>query len=203
MTNLDVDAAPTIPVSTDAHRQLPPTSAPAAIPAGSGPATARRHPREFITVNPLLARPGEDTVACRHALGQSQMLPESAYQIVHDETMLDGNARLNLATFVGTWMDEHAQRLYSESFDKNMIDKDEYSQTAEIEGNCWRILADLWHAPDPAAAIGTSTVGSSDGWDRRTAGPLSRCGGHGADERGRPRLRQRSTPAALPAETLR
>jgi len=51
------------------------------------------------------------------------MLLETAYQIVHDQTMLDGNARLNLATFVGTWIDDHANRLYAESCDKNMIDK--------------------------------------------------------------------------------
>jgi glutamate decarboxylase len=117
---------------------------------------------EFISENPLFSRPGEDTVAQKHHLGAGQMLPETAYQIVHDEVMLDGNARLNLATFVGTWMDEHAQRLYAESFDKNMIDKDEYPQTAAIEENCWWMLAELWHAPDPANTIGTSTVGSSE-----------------------------------------
>jgi glutamate decarboxylase len=76
--------------------------------------------------------------------------------------MLDGNARLNLATFVSTWMDDYANRLYAEAFDKNAIDKDEYPQTAAIEQYCWRMLADLWHAPDPAAAIGTSTTGSSE-----------------------------------------
>jgi glutamate decarboxylase len=76
--------------------------------------------------------------------------------------MLDGNARLNLATFVGTWMEPQADRLYAETFDKNMIDKDEYPQTAAIEERCWRILAELWHAPDAAHAIGTSTVGSSE-----------------------------------------
>jgi len=133
---------------------------PAAVTAAGKP--ARSPGREFVTVNPLFARPGEDTTAPEYTLGAGQMLPETAYQIVHDEIMLDGNARLNLATFVGTWMDEHAERLYSESFDKNMIDKDEYPQTAAIEENCWRILADLWHAPDPAATIGTSTVGSSE-----------------------------------------
>ncbi|HEY0248255.1 MAG TPA: glutamate decarboxylase [Gryllotalpicola sp.] len=118
--------------------------------------------REFLTVNPLFAQPGEDTVALKHRLGDGQMPPETAYQIVHDEAMLDGNARLNLATFVGTWMDDHANRLYTETFDKNMIDKDEYPQTAAIEENCWRILAGLWNAPDPAQAIGTSTAGSSE-----------------------------------------
>jgi glutamate decarboxylase len=90
------------------------------------------------------------------------MAPETAYQIVHDEAMLDGNARLNLATFVGTWMDDYADRLYTEAFDKNAIDKDEYPQTAAVENYCWRTLADLWHAPDPAGAIGTSTIGSSE-----------------------------------------
>jgi glutamate decarboxylase len=43
-----------------------------------------------------------------------------------------------------------------------MIDKDEYPQTAAIEERCWRILANLWHAPDGAQTIGTSTIGSSE-----------------------------------------
>ena len=91
------------------------------------------------------------------------MLPQSAYQIVRDEVMLDGNARFNLATFVTTWMNDEANRLYLETVDKNMVDKDEYPQTAEIESRCVRMLADLWNAPDAADAIGTSTTGSSEG----------------------------------------
>ena len=50
--------------------------------------------------------------------------------------MLDGNARLNVATFVSTWMEPQAEKLMAECFDKNMIDKDEYPQTAEIEMRC-------------------------------------------------------------------
>ncbi|TCO23527.1 glutamate decarboxylase [Kribbella steppae] len=92
-----------------------------------------------------------------------EMLPQSAYQIVRDEVMLDGNARFNLATFVTTWMDDEADRLYAETADKNMVDKDEYPQTADIEARCVRMLADLWNAPDTADAIGTSTTGSSEG----------------------------------------
>ncbi|MCU1412817.1 MAG: glutamate decarboxylase [Microbacteriaceae bacterium] len=118
--------------------------------------------REHISVNPLYARPDEDTAASRYVMRQDPMTPETAYQLVHDETMLDGNARLNLATFVGTWMDDQAERLYAESYDKNMIDKDEYPQTAAIEDNCWHILANLWNSPDAANSIGTSTVGSSE-----------------------------------------
>ena len=36
----------------------------------------------------------------RHQMPAGETPPEVAYQIVHDELMLDGNARLNLATFV-------------------------------------------------------------------------------------------------------
>ncbi|QTX03347.1 glutamate decarboxylase [Agromyces archimandritae] len=111
---------------------------------------------------PDFARPGERTAAPRRTIPEHESLAETAYQIVHDEAMLDGNARMNLATFVGTWMDEQAQRIYADAFDKNMIDKDEYPRTAAIEEHCWRMLADLWHAPDPSKAIGTSTVGSSE-----------------------------------------
>ena len=56
--------------------------------------------------------------------------------------MLDGNARLNVATFVSTWMEPQAEKLMAECFDKNMIDKDEYPQTAEIEVRCVNILAE-------------------------------------------------------------
>jgi glutamate decarboxylase len=118
--------------------------------------------REVVELNPVFARPGEATELSRFSLPENESLPETAYQIVHDEAMLDGNARLNLATFVGTWMDDHAAKLYAETFDKNMIDKDEYPATAAIETRCWTMLAGLWHAPDPKNAIGTSAIGSSE-----------------------------------------
>ncbi|OTZ27304.1 pyridoxal-dependent decarboxylase, partial [Bacillus thuringiensis] len=104
-------------------------------------------PPEF-SINPLFARKGESVVPRFH-MPDEGMLPETAYQIVHDEMTLDGNARLNLATFVSTWMEPTAEHLYAKSFDKNMIDKDEYPQTAEIEERCVRILANLWHSPSP------------------------------------------------------
>ena len=115
-----------------------------------------------LQLNPLFARPGEATEHSKFVLEDASMLPETAYQVVHDEAMLDGNARLNLATFVGTWMDEQASKLYAEAFDKNVIDKDEYRATAAIEDRCWKILAELWNAPPPTETIGTSTIGSSE-----------------------------------------
>src|SRR5947208_8426502 len=95
-------------------------------------------------------------------LSEDPLPPDTALQLVRDELMLDGNARLNLATFVTTWMEPQARELMAECVDKNMIDKDEYPQTAELERRCVNILADLWHAPDPMSIIGCSTTGSSE-----------------------------------------
>ncbi len=115
---------------------------------------------EDISVPPLFEC--EPARIPRHTLPQGEMPPDVAYQIIHDELMLDGNARMNLATFVGTWMEPQAERLMSECLDKNMIDKDEYPQTSELEVRCVEILARLWHAPEAAAATGCSTTGSSE-----------------------------------------
>jgi glutamate decarboxylase len=59
-------------------------------------------------------------------------------------------------------MDPFADRLMAETFDKNMIDKDEYPQTAAMEMRCVNMLSRLWHAPDPRRATGCSTTGSSE-----------------------------------------
>jgi glutamate decarboxylase len=98
----------------------------------------------------------------KSALPPHELPPDVAYQICHDELMIDGNARLNVATFVTTWMEPQAERLMAECFDKNMIDKDEYPQTAEIESRCVRILSRLWNAPDAPDPTGCSTTGSSE-----------------------------------------
>jgi glutamate decarboxylase len=98
----------------------------------------------------------------RHELPAGEMSRDVAYQIIHDDLMVDGNARLNLATFVTTWMEPQAEKLMAECFDKNMIDKDEYPQTADLEMRCVNILSRLWHAPDADEATGCSTTGSSE-----------------------------------------
>ena len=88
--------------------------------------------------------------------------PRHAFQVVRDELMLDGNSRQNLATFCQTWVEPEVHAIMDLSIDKNMIDKDEYPQTAELEARCVHMLADLWNAPDAANTIGTSTTGSSE-----------------------------------------
>jgi glutamate decarboxylase len=115
-----------------------------------------------LVLSPIYARPGEAARAPLHTLPGSEMDPDTAYQFVRDELMLDGNARLNLATFVTTWMEPQAERLMAETFDKNMIDKDEYPRTAELEQRCVNMLSRLWSSPDEDQATGTSTTGSSE-----------------------------------------
>jgi glutamate decarboxylase len=95
-------------------------------------------------------------------LAENPVPADVAYQLVHDELLLDGSSRLNLATFVTTWMEPQARELMNECVDKNMIDKDEYPKTAALEQRCVSILADLWHAPNADNATGCSTTGSSE-----------------------------------------
>jgi len=98
----------------------------------------------------------------KYEIPDEGLASQIAYDLIRDELILDGNSRLNLATFVTTWMEDDAKRLMAETFDKNMIDKDEYPQTAEIELRCVNILSRLWNAPSDQEATGCSTIGSSE-----------------------------------------
>jgi glutamate decarboxylase len=113
-------------------------------------------------VSPAYAGRYLDTEVPKHRLADTHASADAAYRLIHDELLLDGSSRLNMATFVTTWMEPQAERLMAETFDKNMIDKDEYPQTAEIERRCVNIVADLFHAPAAGDAIGVSTIGSSE-----------------------------------------
>jgi glutamate decarboxylase len=98
----------------------------------------------------------------RFQLPDSGLGEQTSYELLTNELLLDGQARLNLATFVTTWMPSIAGRLMNETADKNIIDKDEYPQTAEIESRCVNIIANLWHADEAEQATGCSTTGSSE-----------------------------------------
>src|ERR1700678_478739 len=126
-----------------------------------------------LDLSPMCVRAQRDEVP-RYRIPPKGMLPTTALQVVRDELILDGNARLNLATFVTTWMEPEAQTLMAECFDKNMIDKDEYPQTAELERQCVNILSHLWNAPAGSGATGCSTTGSREGCMRRGVRRLRR-----------------------------
>ncbi|KAH1463232.1 hypothetical protein KXX13_005497 [Aspergillus fumigatus] len=103
-----------------------------------------------------------------HEMAECEMPAAVAYRLIKDELSLDGNPLLNLASFVTTYMEDEAQTLMADSMSKNFIDYEQYPQTANIQNRCINMIADLFHAPtaDGAGvqdAIGTSTVGSSEG----------------------------------------
>ncbi len=98
----------------------------------------------------------------KYEMPEEQRDPKVIYQAIRDELLLDGNSRQNLATFCQTWLDEEIHKIMDACIDKNMIDKDEYPQTAEIERRCVHMLADLWHSPEPKETLGCSTTGSSE-----------------------------------------
>jgi len=119
-----------------------------------------RHARDLPA--PLHHPEASGAVVPCYNLQEAGMGSEAAYDFITAELLLDGAARLNLATFVTTWMPPIAGRLMADTADKNMIDKDEYPQTAEIEARCVRILAKLWNSPESGDATGCSTTGSSE-----------------------------------------
>ena len=49
-------------------------------------------PDAAVELNPLFSRPGESSIFPRFVIPDRESLPSTAYQIVHDEAMLDGNA---------------------------------------------------------------------------------------------------------------
>ena len=98
----------------------------------------------------------------KYSIPDQEHDPRHIYSVIHDELMLDGNSRQNLATFCQTWAEPEIHQLMDECIDKNMVDRDEYPQTAEIEARCVHMLADLWNSPESVNTLGCSTTGSSE-----------------------------------------
>ncbi|KAL2334309.1 hypothetical protein Fmac_015522 [Flemingia macrophylla] len=100
----------------------------------------------------------------RFKMPENSTPKDAAYQIINDELMLDGTPRLNLASFVTTWMEPECEKLIMASLNKNYVDMDEYPVTTELQNRCVNIIANLFHAPinEDETAVGVGTVGSSE-----------------------------------------
>jgi len=98
----------------------------------------------------------------KYQIPEGEMPANSAYQLIHDELNLDGNPSLNLASFCTTWMEPEADKLISESNNKNFIDHDEYPQTEVIHERLVNMLARLFASPEDCNSVGTATIGSSE-----------------------------------------
>ncbi|MBR5196829.1 MAG: glutamate decarboxylase [Alistipes sp.] len=89
--------------------------------------------------------------------------PEIAYRMVKDETYAQTQPRLNLATFVTTYMDEYATKLMNEAIAMNFIDQTEYPRVAVMAARCINIIANLWHTPEKGdSKSGATAIGSSE-----------------------------------------
>lgn len=104
------------------------------------------------------------TALPRFKMPENSMPKDAAYQVINDELMLDGNPRLNLASFVTTWMEPECNDLIMASINKNYVDMDEYPVTTELQNRCVNIIAHLFNAPvgEKETAVGVGTVGSSE-----------------------------------------
>lgn len=105
--------------------------------------------------------------SAKTGLSNNEIKPEGidgdlVYNLIKDELLLDGNSRQNLSTFCQTWMEDNIHKIMEDCIDKNMIDKDEYPMTAEIEKRCVEMIANLWHSPEASKTAGCSTTGSSE-----------------------------------------
>ncbi|XP_058749108.1 glutamate decarboxylase 1-like [Vicia villosa] len=100
----------------------------------------------------------------RFRMPEESIPKDAAYQIINDELMLDGNPRLNLASFVTTWMEPECDKLIMASINKNYVDMDEYPVTTELQNRCVNMIAHLFNAPleETETAVGVGTVGSSE-----------------------------------------
>ena len=105
---------------------------------------------EHRAIDPTFGSAAMSSLLPKDAFPEAEMNPQDAYQAIHNELVLDGNASQNLATFCQTWLDDETHKLMDECIDKNMIDKDEYPQTAELEARCVRMLGNLWNSPEEA-----------------------------------------------------
>ncbi|CAI7776118.1 unnamed protein product [Closterium sp. NIES-54] len=70
---------------------------------------------------------------CWYQIPKEGIPKEAAYQMIHDELLLDCNPRLNLASFVTTWMEPECDQLIMESLNKNYINIEEYPVTNELQ----------------------------------------------------------------------
>lgn len=125
-------------------------------------ATHRVNKQNAESVYDLYTQADSKQTLKKFAISPTSNDPELIKDLLLDELLLDGNAKQNLSTFCQTYTENATREIMDACIVKNMIDKDEYPQTAEIESRCVHILADLWNSPESATTLGCSTTGSSE-----------------------------------------
>ncbi|KAJ9521406.1 hypothetical protein QJQ45_001216 [Haematococcus lacustris] len=98
----------------------------------------------------------------RHKLPENPSEPDIVYRHIQELRLFDSNPRLNLASYVTTWMEDPARQLIMDSLAVNHVDGAIYASSNDIEARCISIMAALWHAPNPQNVMGCATVGSTE-----------------------------------------
>lgn len=111
---------------------------------------------------PYSSRYASKTELSKFRIPQDGAPADAVHQMIKDELDLDGKPNLNLASFVGTYMEDQADRLIIENISKNMSDADEYPAMMDIHARCVSIIAHMWNVQKGEKAIGTATTGSSE-----------------------------------------
>ncbi|RVX73544.1 hypothetical protein B0A52_02432 [Exophiala mesophila] len=114
------------------------------------------------TLTPYSSRYNAQDEISKFKIPQNGAPAEAVHQMLKDELDLDGRPNLNLASFVGTYMEREAEALMIENISKNMSDADEYPAMMAMHQRCVSIIAHLWGVQKGETAVGTATTGSSE-----------------------------------------
>ncbi|EFE31391.1 uncharacterized protein ARB_01787 [Trichophyton benhamiae CBS 112371] len=87
---------------------------------------------------------------------------DAVHHMLSNELDLDGIPNLNMASFVGTYMDREANQLVVENISKNLADADEYPALMAIHARCISMISNLWNPRPGEEATGSATTGSSE-----------------------------------------
>ncbi|KAK9451213.1 pyridoxal phosphate-dependent transferase [Limtongia smithiae] len=126
-------------------------------------ATARQHSSHSLRAStPYISRYTAVDPVPKYSLPSTGLDAKATYQLIRDDLDLDGRPNLNLASFVGTYIESESLQLSIENITKNLADSDEYPALIDIHSRCISILAHLWHASPDEKPIGSATTGSSE-----------------------------------------
>lgn len=114
-----------------------------------------------LQVSPIFAQRIDDQVIPKGRLPESAISASVAAGIIRSRLLLDGRAALNLATFCTTAAEPELEQIYADTASINLMNREEYPASSEIEQECINVLASLWHEDD-GRFVGCSTSGSSE-----------------------------------------
>src|SRR2546421_4345392 len=114
-----------------------------------------------LQVSPLFAQRIDEELIPKGRLPESPMPAGMAAGIIRSRLLLDGRAALNLATFCTTSAEAEMEQLYAETASINLMNREEYPASSDIERECINAIAGLWHEDD-GRFVGCSTSGSSE-----------------------------------------